>query len=98
MCIRSKVGFNLNEEPAESPNREEVGMSCEVSDDIDGEAELEAEDAKIDESDDESKCEKDMINGRSVCFSLVDVVKKGQHFTSKTALKKTREYFSLVKS
>ncbi|KAF2598675.1 hypothetical protein F2Q68_00011405 [Brassica cretica] len=63
VCIRSKVGFNLNEEPAESPNREEVGMSCEVSDDIDGEAELEAKDAKIDESDDESKCEKDMING-----------------------------------
>ncbi|XP_013674186.2 uncharacterized protein LOC106378628 [Brassica napus] len=91
VCIRSKVGFNLNEEPAESPNREEVGMSCEVSDDIDGEAELEAEDAKIDESDDESKCEKDMINGRSVRFSLVDVVKKGQHFTSKTALQTTME-------
>nr|VDD25923.1 unnamed protein product [Brassica oleracea] len=59
--------------------------------DIDGEAELEAEDAKIDESDDESKCEKDMINGRSVRFSLVDVVKKGQHFTSKTALQATME-------
>ncbi|XP_013594547.1 PREDICTED: uncharacterized protein LOC106302628 [Brassica oleracea var. oleracea] len=91
VCIRSKVGFNLNEEPAESPNREEVGMSCEVSDDIDGEAELEAEDAKIDESDDESKCEKDMINGRSVRFSLVDVVKKGQHFTSKIALQAIME-------
>ena len=86
MCIRSKVGFNLNEEHAESPNREEVGMSCEVSDDIDGEAELEEEDAKIDESDDENKCEKDMINGKSVHFSLVNVVKKCQHFTSKTIL------------
>ena len=91
VCIRSKVGFNLNEEPAELPNREEVGMSGEVSDDIDGEAELEAEDAKIDESDDESKCEKDMINGKYVRFSLVDVLKKGQHFTSKAALQATME-------
>ncbi|XP_013713321.2 uncharacterized protein LOC106417000 [Brassica napus] len=55
VCIRSKVGFDLKEEHAESPNREEVGISCEVSDDIDGEAELEEEDAKIDESDDENK-------------------------------------------
>ncbi|KAG2269165.1 hypothetical protein Bca52824_063720 [Brassica carinata] len=60
--------FNLNEEPAEFPNREEVGMSGEVSDDIDGEAELEEEYAKIDESDDENKCEKDMINGKYVRF------------------------------
>ncbi|XP_013751717.2 uncharacterized protein LOC106454085 [Brassica napus] len=91
VCIRSKVGFNLNEEPAELPNREEVGMSGEVSDDIDGEAELEEKDAKIDESDDENKCEKDMTNGKSVRFSLVDVVKKGQHFTSKAALQATME-------
>ncbi|XP_013645439.1 uncharacterized protein LOC106350044 [Brassica napus] len=91
VCIRSKVGFNLNEEPAELPNREEVGMSGEVSDDIDGEAELEEEDAKIDESDDENKCEKDMINGKYVRFSLVDVLKKGQHFTSKAALQATME-------
>ena len=55
MCIRSEVGFNLNEEHVELPNREEVGMSpnreevcmlCEVSDDIDGETELEEENAK----------------------------------------------------
>ncbi|KAF3489016.1 hypothetical protein F2Q69_00055347 [Brassica cretica] len=64
------VGFNLNEEPAELPNREEVGMSGEVSDDIDGEAELEEEDAKIDESDDENKCEKDMINGKGVLHDI----------------------------
>ncbi|KAF3549017.1 hypothetical protein DY000_02001758 [Brassica cretica] len=51
-----------------SPNREEVCMLCEVSDDIDGETELEEEDAKIDESDDENKCEKDMVNGKSVLF------------------------------
>jgi len=87
VCIRSKVGFNLNEEPAELPNREEVGMSGEVSDDIDGEAELEEEDAKIDEN----KCEKDMINEKYVRFSLVDVLKKGQHFTSKAALQATME-------
>ena len=30
-----------------------------------------------------------MINKKSVRFSLVDVVKKGQHFTSKTALQAT---------
>ncbi|KAF3557966.1 hypothetical protein F2Q69_00015359 [Brassica cretica] len=85
------VGFNLNEEAVESPNREEVAMSYEVSGDIDGEIELEEEDAKIDESDDENKCEKDMINGKSVRFSLIDVVNKGQHFTSKTALQATME-------
>ncbi|XP_013624408.1 PREDICTED: uncharacterized protein LOC106330498 [Brassica oleracea var. oleracea] len=85
------VRFNLNEEPAELPNREEMGMSGEVSDDTDGEAELEEEDAKIDESDDENKCEKDMINGKYVRFSLVDVLKKGQHFTSKAALQATME-------
>ncbi|XP_048599674.1 uncharacterized protein LOC125579845 [Brassica napus] len=62
-------------------------MSGEVSDDIDGEAELEEEDAKIDEN----KCEKDMINEKYVRFSLVDVLKKGQHFTSKAALQATME-------
>ncbi|KAF2568878.1 hypothetical protein F2Q68_00025542 [Brassica cretica] len=54
MCIRSKFGFNLDEEDAESPNREKVAMSYEVSDDIDGETELDEEDAKIDKSDDKN--------------------------------------------
>ena len=32
-----------------------------------------------------------MINGKYVRFSLVDVLKKGQHFTSKAALQATME-------
>ncbi|KAF2609229.1 hypothetical protein F2Q68_00044555 [Brassica cretica] len=65
----------------ESPNKEEEPMSFEVSE----------EDVEVDESDDDCKREKDMINGKSIRFSLVDVVKKGQHFTTKTALKATME-------
>ena len=96
MCIRSKVetsnikvNFNLNEEATESPNREEEPMSYEVSDDIDGQTELVEEDVKLDESDDDNKGNKDMIDGKCVRFSLVDVVKKGQHFISKRDLKTT---------
>ena len=46
--------------------------------------EVSEEDVEVDESDDDCNREKDMINGKSVRFSLVDVVKKGQHFTTKT--------------
>ena len=88
MCIRFraetsniKVDLNLNEEATESPNRQEEPMSFEVSE----------EDVEVDESDDDCNREKDMINGKSVRFSLVDVVKKGQHFTTKNALKATME-------
>lgn len=98
MYIRSKVetrnikvDLNLNEEATGSPNREEETMSYEVSHDIDGEIELEEEDIKPYESDDDNKRDKDMINKKSVHFSLVNVVKKGQHFTSKTAPKTTME-------
>ena len=45
--------------------------------------EVSEEDVEVDESDDDCNREKDMINGKSVRFSLVDVVKKGQHFTTK---------------
>ncbi|KAF2592407.1 hypothetical protein F2Q70_00042975 [Brassica cretica] len=51
--------------------------------------EVSEEDVEVDESDDDCNREKDMINGKSVHFSLVDVVKKGQHFTTKNALKAT---------
>ncbi|KAF3516254.1 hypothetical protein DY000_02060769 [Brassica cretica] len=86
VCIRSKaetsnIKVDLNEEATESPNKEEEPMSFEVSE----------EDVEVDESDDDCKREKDMINGKSIRFSLVDVVKKGQHFTTKTALKATME-------
>ncbi|KAF2582647.1 hypothetical protein F2Q68_00005748 [Brassica cretica] len=88
VCIRSKaetsnikVDLNLNEEATESSNRQEESMSFEVSE----------EDVEVDESDDDYNREKDMINGKSVRFFLVDVVKKGQHFTTKNALKATME-------
>ncbi|KAF3511164.1 hypothetical protein F2Q69_00006748 [Brassica cretica] len=66
-------------------------MSYEASDDIYSETELEVEDVKLDESDDDNKRDKDTINEKSVRFSLVDVVNKGQHFTCKRALKTTME-------
>nr|VDD08848.1 unnamed protein product [Brassica oleracea] len=98
VCIRSKVetsnikiDFYLNKEATESPIREEEPKSYEVSDDTDGETEPEEEDVKLDESDDDNKHDKDMINGKSVRFSLVDIVKNGQHFTIKRALKATIE-------
>ena len=64
-------------------------------DDTDGETEFEEEDVKLDESDDDNNCDKDMINEKCFRFSLVDVVKKSQHFTSKIALKATMEICAL---
>ena len=88
VCIRSKaepsnikVDLNLNEEATESPNRQKQPMSFEVPE----------EDVEVDESDDDCNREKDMINVKTVRFSLLDVVKKGQHFTTKNALKATME-------
>lgn len=72
------------------PNREDP-MSYEVSDDSGGETKFEEEDVKLDESDDDNKCDKNVINRKCVRFSLVDVLKKGQHFPSKTVLKATLE-------
>ncbi|XP_018460226.1 uncharacterized protein LOC108831162 [Raphanus sativus] len=87
VCIRSKVGSNMNEEAAESPNREEEAMSYELPDAvIDYQTKPEE-----DESDDDNEHAIDMITGKYVRFSLVDVVKKDQHFSSKTALKATME-------
>ncbi|KAF2530922.1 hypothetical protein F2Q70_00029651 [Brassica cretica] len=59
--------------------------------DMDGETKLEEEDVKLEESDDDDNHDKDMFNGKSVRFSMVDVMKKGQHFTSKRALNATME-------
>ncbi|XP_018474808.2 uncharacterized protein LOC108846094 [Raphanus sativus] len=87
VCIRSKVESNMNEEAAESPNREEEAMLYKLPDAaIDYQTKPEE-----DESDDDNEHEIDMITGKYVRFSLVDVVKKGQHFSSKTALKATME-------
>ena len=45
------------------------------------------EDIEVPVSEDDKKCDKEKINEDGVRFSLVDFVKEGQHFISKTLLK-----------
>ncbi|XP_013688880.2 uncharacterized protein LOC106392617 [Brassica napus] len=81
LCVSTQAS-NIAEEGSESPNREEALMESDDSSDMDSE-----QDVEVPDSEDDKKCDKEKINEDGVRFSLVDVVKKGQSFTSKTLLK-----------
>ncbi|KAF3555606.1 hypothetical protein F2Q69_00011388 [Brassica cretica] len=81
---------NIAEEGIESPNREEEPMESDDSSDMESDdaADMDSEeDVEVPDSEDDKKCDKEKINEDSVRFSLMDVVKKGQSFSSKTLLK-----------
>ncbi|XP_018443590.1 uncharacterized protein LOC108815508 [Raphanus sativus] len=81
LCVTMKSP-NLAEEGTESPNRESVSMESDDSADMESE-----EDVEVHDSDDDKRCKKEKSNENSLRFALVDVVKKGQHFSSKMLLK-----------
>ncbi|XP_013690286.1 uncharacterized protein LOC106394251 [Brassica napus] len=88
-CVSTQAP-NIAEEGIESPNREEEPMESDDSSDMESDdaADMDSEeDVEVPDSEDDKKCDKEKINEDSVRFSLVDVVKKGQSFSSKTLLK-----------
>ncbi|KAF3564241.1 hypothetical protein DY000_02013754 [Brassica cretica] len=93
LCVSIQTP-NIAEEGTESPNREEEPMEPDDSSDMESDdaADMDSEeDVEVPDSEDDKKCDKEKINEDSVRFSLVDVVKKGQFFSSKTLLKATFE-------
>ena len=89
LCVSTQAS-NIAEEGTESPNREEAPMESDDSSDMESDdaADMDSEeDVEVPDSEDDKKCDKEKINEDGVRFSLVDVVKKGQSFSSKTLLK-----------
>ncbi|XP_048611954.1 uncharacterized protein LOC125586173 [Brassica napus] len=89
LCVSTQAS-NIAEEGTESPNKEEAPMESDDSSDMESDdaADMDSEeDVEVPDSEDDKKCDKEKINEDGVCFSLVDVVKKGQSFSSKTLLK-----------
>ena len=93
LCVSTQAS-NIAEEGTESPNREEAPMESDNTSDMESDdaADMDSEeDVEVPDSEDDKKCDKEKINEDGVRVSLVDVVKKGQSFSSKTLLKATFE-------
>jgi len=89
LCVSTQAP-NIAEEGTESPNGEEETMESDDSGDMESDdaADMDSEeDIEVPVSEDDKKCDKEKINEDIVRFSLVDDVKKGQSFSSKTLLK-----------
>ena len=96
MCLQSK-DENLNREARVNLNNQASGAAImeghtnENSDVNSGETNFDEQDIEWDESDDEKMCDIKGSKGHNVRFALLDIVKKGQHFSSKMLLKATFE-------
>ncbi|KAF3507682.1 hypothetical protein F2Q69_00008641 [Brassica cretica] len=88
---------NLNREARVNLNNQASGAAImeghtnENSDVNSGETNFDEQDIERDESDDEKMCDIKGRKGHNVRFALLDIVKKGQHFSSKILLKATFE-------
>jgi len=96
VCLQSK-DENLNREARVNLNNQASGAAImeghtnENSDVNSGETNFDEQDIERDESDDEKMCDIKGSKGHNVRFALLDIVKKGQHFSSKMLLKATFE-------
>ncbi|XP_013589150.1 PREDICTED: uncharacterized protein LOC106297461 [Brassica oleracea var. oleracea] len=96
VCLQSK-DENLNREARGNLNNQASGAAImeghtnENSDVNSGETNFDEQDIERDESDDEKMSDIKGSKGDNVRFALLDIVKKGQHFSSKMLLKATFE-------